>query len=310
MISPSVSVVVPVLNGCETLGDLLTALSHQAETTCDLEIFVVDNGSTDGSQEIVCASGVAKLLEEPVRGPAAARNRGLQEAHGDVIAFVDADMLPTRRWLSELVKPFSDEKVMIVAGQTIAYRPSTPAERYTAACGVWDTQRAVQRRPFPFAPSGNMAVRREAAIGVGGWANDMLTAEDVDFSFRVLRQFPGEIVYGQEAITFHRHRPTTEGLRKQAFTYGEGAADFYLRYPDVVRWDLRKRAKVGGWILRRSVVPIVLAIGRRIGLGSDEGLEFARFHRLWTWWFWRGFHGMYRHRERRPYRGRDSRHPQ
>ncbi len=307
MSAPSVSVVVPVLNGAQTLGDLLRGLANQAEARRDLEIVVVDNGSTDGSQEIVRACGVAKLLEEPLRGPAAARNRGLYQTQGEVVVFVDADMLPTRRWLSALVEPFSDESVVIAAGHILAYRPSTAAERFTAASEAWDTKTAVQRQPFPFAPTGNMAVRREAAIRIGGFANDMPTAEDVDFSYRVLREYPGEIVYRPEAVTFHHYRPTAEGLRKQAWIYGEGAADIYLRYPDAVRWDLMKTLKVTVRLLRASIDPPVRGLGRLVGLGSDERLEFSKFHRMWTWWHWRGFQSMYRHRERRPYRKNGSR---
>src|SRR5207244_5260834 len=118
--------------------------------------------------------------------------------------------------------------------------PTTPAERYVAASGLIDAERAVHREPFPFAPSMNMAVRRDAALAVGGWAADMPTGEDVDFSFRVLRHHGNGISYRPGAVLFHRNRPTAERLRRQAWTYGEGAADLYLRYPEVVRWDVAK----------------------------------------------------------------------
>jgi GT2 family glycosyltransferase len=157
-----------------------------------------------------------------------------------VIAHLDADTLPSRRWLAEIVTPFEDPQVIIVAGRTVCYPQDTAAGRYVAASGLYETERAINREPFPFAPSLNMAVRRSAALAVGGWAADMMTGEDVDFSHRVLRAFPSRIAYQPKAVLFHNTRASAEELRRQAWTYGEGAADIYLRYPEVVRWDLPK----------------------------------------------------------------------
>src|SRR5260370_26945355 len=103
----SVSVVIPVLNGEATIGELLGALLTQRDPPAATEVIVVDNGSVDATRDIVRRAGVT-LLEEPVRGPAAARNCGLRQARGDVVAHLDADTLPTSRWLAELVAPFAD----------------------------------------------------------------------------------------------------------------------------------------------------------------------------------------------------------
>jgi glycosyltransferase involved in cell wall biosynthesis len=295
----SVSVVVPVLNGAASIGSLLDALGQQAVPPPDCEIIVVDNGSTDGTPDIVRRFGVT-LLEEGVRGPAAARNRGLRHATGEVVAHLDADTQPSRRWLAELVAPFAAPQVVLTAGRTVCYPQDTAAGRYVAASGLYETERAINREPFPFAPSLNMAIRRAAAEAVGGWATDMMTGEDVDFSHRVLRAFPSRIVYRPGAVLFHRTRATAEELRRQAWTYGEGAAHLYLRYPEVVRWDLPKTLVLGGRLILRSAMPTILAAGHAIGRASAKDVEFARYHRLWTWWFWRGFFSMYRHRERRP----------
>lgn len=87
------TVVVPVLNGEETLGDLLVALKGQAGLRSSLEIIVVDNGSTDRSAEIAAAHGV-KLLRQPISGPSAARNLGLAHARAELVLCADADTVP------------------------------------------------------------------------------------------------------------------------------------------------------------------------------------------------------------------------
>jgi len=294
----SVSVVVPVLNGAATIGDMLNALMSQSGAPEDREIIVVDNGSTDGTQAIVGRFPVTVLREEK-RGPAAARNRGLRAARGEVIAHLDADTLPTRRWLAEIVAPFADPEVVLAGGRTLSFRPETAAERYIVRTGLYDTEAHLGREPFDWVGSLNMAVRRRAALAIGGWAEDMLTGEDIDFCYRLQRKFSSPIRYQSRAVLFHRTRQDDSALRRQAWTYGEGAAHLYARYPDVVRWDVRKSLHVARVVAWRSVNPLLLRIARAfLDISADE-LEFATYHRLWTWWYWKGFFSFRRHRSPR-----------
>lgn len=296
MKSARISVIVPVYNGAQTIGDMLQALRAQIGAR-DAEIIVVDNGSTDNTVSIVREHAVT-LLHEPRRGPAAARNCGLRRASGDIIVHLDADTLPTRRWLSNLVSVFDDPNVTLAVGRTLTYLPTTPEERFVAAAGLND-ERAIYAEAFPFAPSLNMAVRREAALAVGGWAEDMPTAEDVEFSHRVLRLCRTPISFRPNAVLFHRSRTTIDTLRKQAWTYGQGAAHMYRRHPDVARWDFAKSMRLAWIVGARTALPLLLVAGNWIGRATADQVEFARFHRFWTWWYWRGFFDMYRRGVRR-----------
>jgi glycosyltransferase involved in cell wall biosynthesis len=287
-----VSVVIPVLNGAGTIADTLRSLAAQRIEHCDVETIVVDNGSTDRTVEIVKGFPVT-LLHERKRGAAAARNAGLRIARGEIVAFCDADTILMRSWLAELVAAFDDAKVTLAAGRIVCHPPKTGAERYLAASGVYDVERAVVRDPFPLAPSGNMAVLRDAALAVRGFDEEMLTAEDADFSHRILQAFPGSIAYRDGAMLLHRSRSSDEALRRQAWVYGEGVARMYLRYPEILRWDLGKVLLVAARTVGRAVAPHALRIGRRCGLATHEAVEFATYHRLWTWWFWCGFFRFY-----------------
>jgi glycosyltransferase involved in cell wall biosynthesis len=288
----SVSVIIPVLNGAHTIGDTLRSLAKQLPRPDHWETIVVDNGSTDGTVELVERLGVV-LLHETTRGAAAARNRGLRAAGGEIVMFCDADTVLTRRWLAELSAAFDDPAVTLAAGRIVCYPPKTGPERYLAASGVYDVERAVCRPWFPLAPSGNMAVRRTAALAVGGFDEAMLTAEDADFCYRVLGAFPGTIAYRADAMLFHRSRPTDAELRRQAWVYGEGVARLYLRYPDVLPWDLRRVLLVACRTFGRGSLPLLLTAGRLLRIVPDEKVEFAVYHRLWTWWFWCGFFRLY-----------------
>jgi glycosyltransferase involved in cell wall biosynthesis len=92
MMSHRVSCVVPVCNGERFLGEALDSIL--AQTHLPTELIVVDDGSTDRSQEIAESYGDrVVLLRQPNRGPAAARNRGIRAARGELLAFLDADDL-------------------------------------------------------------------------------------------------------------------------------------------------------------------------------------------------------------------------
>src|SRR5262245_31671165 len=86
-----VSVIVPVYNGRPGLERCLAALV--AGRGPDAEIIVVDDSSTDGSGAVAAAMGARVLRLEPNQGPAAARNHGARHARGDILFFVDADVV-------------------------------------------------------------------------------------------------------------------------------------------------------------------------------------------------------------------------
>jgi glycosyltransferase involved in cell wall biosynthesis len=286
---PSVSIVLPAYNAEATIGATLTGLAAQAGLAAESEVIVVDNASTDRTADIVRDFGVT-LVREEQRGPSAARNRGLAAASGDIICHLDADTVPSRRWAAELARPFADERVVLAGGRTISWPVTTPAQRYTARSGRYEPENNIRREHFPFIPSQNLAVRRQAALAAGGWAEDLLTAEDVDFCQRVLRATPGgRMHYAERAILQHTERASDDALRTQAWTYGQGAAEVYRRYPDELGWTAARSLHVARVVAARAGAFAALSAGRALGLARGEDVEFAFYHALWTWWWWRGF---------------------
>ena len=89
MTAPRVSVIVPVKNGARYLAEALDSVRAQAFP--DLEVLVVDDGSTDGTAALVRARGDARLVDGPGLGCAAARNAGVAAARGALLAFLDHD---------------------------------------------------------------------------------------------------------------------------------------------------------------------------------------------------------------------------
>ncbi len=292
MFEPSVTVILPVLNGAETLGDTLAALGSQVGAPKQVEVLVIDNGSTDGTQEIVRKFPVT-LLHEPMRGPSRARNCGLKAATGEILVCLDADTLPTRRWLRELIRPFEDEAVVLVGGEILSFQPKTASERYIDASGIFRPRHHVEEKRFPFVVGMNMAVRTEAARAVGGWRTAFLYGEDVDISHRILQKYPASLRYAEKALMFHRNRTTIRGLGRQARGYGRGMALVYRQYPSEARWSPLKLGAVGFSMLARGGVAAGAVLGRCVGLAGRERVELSACHAIWSWCFWRGFFEEY-----------------
>src|SRR5262245_46024865 len=97
---PFVSVIIPVYNNPDGLRRCLHALEAQTYPKSRYEIIVVDNGSDTPPADMVRAFDRVTLLEEAVPSSYAARNRGLAQARGEVIAFTDSDCIPAPDWLA------------------------------------------------------------------------------------------------------------------------------------------------------------------------------------------------------------------
>jgi len=110
-----VSVIIPVCNGEKYLSEAIDSVLFQSYRP--IEVFVVDDGSTDGSRDIAEAYPEVTYLYQTNAGPASARNRGIQAAKGEYIAFIDADdiWMPEKLTL-QMVAFATDPDLDIVTG--------------------------------------------------------------------------------------------------------------------------------------------------------------------------------------------------
>jgi len=286
--NPRISVIIPVYNGASTVADTLRALQAQIGVTDIVEVLVIDNNSTDNSVEVVRGFPV-KLLQQPKPGPSAARNAGLAAACGEIIVCLDADTLPTRRWLAELLTPFEDPEVLIVGGTILTYNPQTAAERYCDSSGIFNPQRNVKAEVFPFAVGMNMAVRTQALKEAGGWEEAFKWGEDIDVSQRILQRHPGSLAHAERAVIFHRNRLNLGALAGQAWGYGRGAAIVYRRFPETARWRIRHSITFLVCVLGRWLNAGFAALARALHLMEAARAELCYCHALWGWSFCRGF---------------------
>lgn len=107
--SPKVSVIIPTFNEQENIDSCLKTLFDQGFK--QIEIIVVDDGSSDGTVSIVQKYPV-KLIQQKHQGPGIARNKASKEANGEILVFIDADMTFSKNFIEDLTAPIREGKVM------------------------------------------------------------------------------------------------------------------------------------------------------------------------------------------------------
>jgi GT2 family glycosyltransferase len=228
---PFVTVILAARNDAEALHDCLTSLTRIRYPVEKHEIMVVDNGSTDGSAEIIRRFPVT-YLREPRAGVCWARNCGIEASRGEILAFTDPDCTVSTGWLRGLVQPFSASRVGCVAGGIVPYPPRTLPELHAARRRSHTQERPLSHPVRPYAMTPNVAIRRAVfeQIGLfdtkfpgGGW-------EDADLSWRLLEQTSFTIDYAPDAMVFHRYRDTYGQFFVQHYRYGFGLGVLARKY--------------------------------------------------------------------------------
>jgi cellulose synthase/poly-beta-1,6-N-acetylglucosamine synthase-like glycosyltransferase len=223
-----VSVVIPVRRD-RNIDACLAGLFAMVGESPD-EVIVVENDSDQTLRGVICSYPVHYECE-PVPGVYRARNRGIRAARGEIIAFLDADCVPSRYWLSELTRGFHSEAVGGVAG---CIRKKA-VDRGVLAKG----QRAFLLRdglqylspifPAPYAPGGNVAFRKRVLETLDHFDTDFSSGGDVDLSWRL--QLAGySLEYRGEAEVTATPLSTVVDYFKRYYKYGLGQVMLYRKF--------------------------------------------------------------------------------
>lgn len=251
-----VSVVIPAYNAAATLEASLQALTAQTLPRSTFEVIVVDDGSTDETAKIASRFPI-RLVRQENAGAPAARNAGLRAATGTWVAFTDADCVPSRGWLSQLLKMVEQctaESPLGAAGKTLGYNSKTAAARFVDLIGGLDAERSLAHPRFPWAPSGNLMYRRDAILKVGGYDERYATYDACDLHTRLRKVYRNPFLFAPQAVVLHRHRADWRAYVKQQFFYGVGYAQFMLHHKDKATWGFRQESQALASILRSFVM--------------------------------------------------------
>lgn len=210
---PFVSVIIPVLNAPTAIARCLEALLVQTYPPDLYEIVVVDNGSEDQTANAVRRYPVRLLVENSVQSSYAARNLGIQEAKGEVIALTDSDCLPVPEWLERGVRMLYIRRAPLVAGKvTFTFSPRRSAAELFDSISNMQIQSNVRNRNV--AKTANLFVAKHVFESIGLFDTTLRSGGDVLWT-RMATDGGFDLVYASDAEVYHPARKLGALLRKQ-----------------------------------------------------------------------------------------------
>jgi glycosyltransferase involved in cell wall biosynthesis len=235
----SISVLICTFNRADLLGHTIQALrACLPPPDCTVDIVVIDNNSTDHTPLVVRTLAhepgyPVRYATESNQGKSYALNRGLSEAHGDLIALTDDDVLPSPDWLLRAASAFRRDPIVFLFGKVLPRWGTLPPPELLPrrARDIWGPLALIdygdepvrytteQFRQLRLPIGANLIVRREALERVGGWRTDLgrvdnslVCGEDRELCVRLFRTGLYEGLYDPE-LTVQHYVPATRMSR-------------------------------------------------------------------------------------------------
>jgi glucosyl-dolichyl phosphate glucuronosyltransferase len=292
------TVIMCTYNRCQSMAKALSSVAaSMLPDSVKWEVVVVDNNSSDQTREVVedfCRRhpGRFRYVFEPQQGLSHARNAGIREAQGDILAFTDDDVTVEPTWLQNLTARLNDGEWAGTGGRTFLAQPFSPPpwlgleEPYNlggalaALFDLGDRPCRLARAPY----GANMAFQKKMFEKYGAFRTDldrcgtgMLSNGDTEFGRRLLDA--GErLSYEPSAIVYHpvpEHRTQQSYFLTWYFNYGRATVREWRRGPDILRIPRRCFTffKLIGTVLPVRTLRWIVA--------RQPQRRF--FYRCWTW---------------------------
>ncbi|MGZ4829445.1 MAG: glycosyltransferase [Candidatus Angelobacter sp.] len=260
----SISIIIPALNEEKMIGRCLESLTKVAFSRDRFEVLVVDNGSRD--QTLIIAGSFkdrlnVKILQQAGVRISALRNLGARAAAGDILAFLDADCLPPADWLDRIFALAPANGAGILGAHYLLPEDSSWVGR------TWHRyQEAPKSGEVSHVPAGDLIMRREDFLKLGGFDETIQTNEDYELCERARKAGMQVRAFPQIGVV---HLGTAQSLRvffrKQAW-HGTHVIKVFLR--DVFRSHNRKAVAFAAYTLLSVVVVVAGTAGTLAWHGS------------------------------------------
>ncbi|MCK0770253.1 glycosyltransferase family 2 protein [Chromohalobacter canadensis] len=224
--APRVSIIIPTYLDQQALQCCLYALSSQTFSFNDFEVLVVDNKSPFSPLDLVVPSEMnVRFCQEAKPGSYAARNLGIYESRGEVLAFLDADCVPENDWLAAGIWSLDSTGADLLAGCIeLTYRSERlmPAECFEKAFAF----RQLQNVKNGVSVTANLFVRKQVFTQVGTFDEEMMSGGDFEWTRRATTR-GNRLVYCQNAVIRHPARMTLKALCSKARRVSAGSRALY-----------------------------------------------------------------------------------
>jgi len=219
---PRFSVVIACYNSEDTLAETLASLQHQDEQ--DWEAICVDDGSTDGTRELLHLAAEMdpriRVIVQINAGPSRARNVGAAMAHADWIAFLDADDVWLPEKLSHIARIASQAPdTAAIYGKIAFFETETGRNTTASSVKAGETSLESLLGENPVCTLSNLCVRRDVFFEIGGFREDMRFSEDLEFLIRLVAA--GKTLTGTPTLLV-RYRASYDGLSANLMQMHEG----------------------------------------------------------------------------------------
>jgi GT2 family glycosyltransferase len=270
---PRVSVVVCTYNGSSTLPECLDSILGMRYP--NFEVILVDDGSTDGSADLARSYGV-KVITTENQGLGSARNSGLHEATGEIVAYTDDDAYPDPEWLTYLALCFRKTSHAAVGGPNIPPHDAGPVADCVANAPGGATHVLLSDQVAEHLPGCNMAFRKESLDEIGGFDPQFRAAgDDVDVCWQ-LQDRGWTLGYSAAAMVWHHRRGSVRRYWKQQLGYGRAEALVERKWPEKYN-----RAGHVSWAGRIYGKGLAWPLGKREGRVFHGTWGSALFQRLY-----------------------------
>lgn len=231
------SVIIPTYNRIDEIIDLIHSLESQTLAKGYFEIIIVDDGSTDGTEEWILtfkerATLNLHFFKQSHKGPGAARNKGIHKGSGQIFVFIDSDCIVPPDWLSQIKNSFDeDPSIRAFGGRDDAsndFSPLLKAINYSmnSFISTGGMRRGEKKRLAKFYPrSFNMGVHREIVQQIGGFG-ELRHGQDIEYSHRIIKS-GAKVIYIPEAVVYHKRRTSLIKFFKQVFNWGAARINLY-----------------------------------------------------------------------------------
>lgn len=238
---PFVSVIIPVYNDEILLRKCLQSLQEQTYPSEKIEIIVVDNGSDPNLNDLAREFVDVLFLQETRPGSYAARNTGIAQARGDILAFLDSDCRPAPDWLENGVSRLAEGDVVggrIILGYQQLLNP-TPIESYD---GLTSFRQKEYVEKSHFSVTANLIARRSVFDTVGPFDLSLKSGGDCEWGNRV-HKAGFKLVYADNAIIYHPARSSLEAVSRKQRRVGGGLGQ-KLRAANHINWKKVPRTEL------------------------------------------------------------------
>lgn len=283
---PFVSVIVPVYNDPVALARCLQALCEQTFPAAKFEVLVIDNASSQPLDGVKTAFPQVTWLYEATPGSYAARNAGLAQARGEILAFTDSDCVPSPTWLQNGVQRLQEHpELSLLAGHIEIFFKD---DRRPTAIELFEKLHAFPQQAYVeeihFGATANVFVRANVAKEVGGFRSGLQSGGDLDFGRRV-HAAGHSLAFAPDAVVLHPARSTWKEF------YAKRAR--VVRGIDVLQSDGESRRREALRQVGRYVVPPARSLVRiwgdsRVPTANNKlkylgALIFAKYVTAWEY---------------------------